>query len=189
MPAPKKAPIDKSQKVDQPTEPQIPKRFVTALYIYLIILLMSIVTIMLLVFALVDRVYAPGAKNGDIDTSKEEVEKPTADYSVLQKLNSQGVLDFLAKGNTGFLYIGRPTCPHCQAFAPILSKVVKEKRLTVYYYDTDAAKSEPEKKNEVLEATNVIGVPSFLFIKDGVIVETLGAKSEESLLEFINLHQ
>lgn len=111
------------------------------------------------------------------------------DYSVLSAVDSQAVIDFIAEKKTGFLYAGRPTCPHCQVFAPILTGVVKEKGLTVFYYDTDAANANAEKKKEALGVIGVTGVPSFMYIEDGVIVERLeNVSSEAALLEFVGSH-
>ena len=111
------------------------------------------------------------------------------DFSVLTSINSQGVLDFLSELKSGFLYAGRPTCPHCQAFAPILIEVVREQNLTVYYYNTDATRGEAQ-RSEVLEALNITGVPTFMYIQNGQIAGVLvNTTSREALIDFISQQQ
>ncbi len=111
-----------------------------------------------------------------------------ADYSVLTELTSQDVVDFFAQKKSGFIYVGRPTCPHCQAFAPVLTSVVKVNNLTVYYYNTDANNSN-EKHDDALTLLNITGVPTFLYVKDGVIAGELGDRSEDDLLKFFATYE
>ena len=120
-------------------------------------------------------------ESGQNDTSSEP------DFSVLTSINSQGVLDFLTEEKSGFLYVGRPSCPVCQVFAPILTEVVKENNLTVFYFNTDETRSESA-WNDALDAVDVPGVPTFMYIRDGQIVARFnnnGIESEDAILEFI----
>lgn len=110
----------------------------------------------------------------------------TPDYSVLSAIDNQDVLDMFADKKSGFVYIGRPTCSSCKVFAPILTKVVKAEKYDIFYYDTDAANEDKELKAEALDKLNVTGVPTFMYIRDGVEVERLeDTRSEEALREFI----
>lgn len=124
------------------------------------------------------------------ESSEDSGKDDEVDYSVLKAIDNQGVLDFMANKETGFLYAGRPTCPHCQVFAPILTSAVKNEKLEVFYYDTDAANSDKNKKSEALAVINVSSVPAFMYIKDGEIVANLSVTdSKDALLEFINQYK
>ena len=83
--------------------------------------------------------------------------------------------NMLNNGSTFFIYIGRPTCPHCAKFAPLLSEVLAENReLRAYHYDTDEAKVENrEKFNELMTRLDITGVPVFFKIQNGFIVDEL----------------
>lgn len=128
-----------------------------------------------------------GTATGDGTVTADGVE---ADYSVMTVMDSQGLLDFLADNDTGFVYLGRPTCPHCRVFAPILTKVVKADGLSVHYYDTDVANSDKDMKKKAMDAVEVYSVPTFMYIEDGVIVERLeNTESEAVLREFVQKYQ
>ena len=108
---------------------------------------------------------------------------------ILQLVRGQALLDFLANKESGFLYVGRETCPVCQEFAPILVSVVDEEGLGVMYFDTDLDR-ETQERITVLETLQVDSVPTMLYIKDGQIAETLvGLTGREGLLEFFNRHR
>lgn len=126
------------------------------------------------------------AESGNnIDASTTDSNEP--DYDVLTSINSQDVLNFITNKDSGFIYVGRPTCPHCRIFAPILTKVVKQRSIDALYYDTDAANSDKDTKNEALDAINVNAVPSFLAIRSGEIIAELDdTESESALNEFVS---
>lgn len=112
------------------------------------------------------------------------------DYSLLTSLDSQSVIDFINNGKTGFIYVGRPTCPSCKQFAPILTQFVKEQGTLIYYYDTDVANEDKPLKTETINLIEVTSVPTFLYIENGVIVDRLGNTNSKSALEaFISDHQ
>jgi hypothetical protein len=70
---------------------------------------------------------------------------------------------------------------------PILTEVIRERRLQVRYYDADVADSELELRNEVLAAVNVTGVPTFMYVREGRVIAVLGdTSSRESLVTFLD---
>ena len=149
----------------------------------------AIVIVIALLAVVVATVASVNSSNNKKDDNQVQEEDGTPDYTVLTNIESQDVLDFLSEKKTGFMYIGRPTCPSCKVFAPILTKDVKAEGYTVYYYDTDVANSDKDLKTETLDALSVTGVPTFMYIKDGVEVERLSnTQSEEALREFIEKH-
>lgn len=126
--------------------------------------------------------------SGDTNTSQnQDQSSDNESYLALKTLDSQGVLDFIATGQTGFLYAGRPTCPHCQVFEPMLTEALTDRKISAYYYDTEAANVDRDKKSEALEVIDVSAVPSFLYIQNGVIVDSLDdVSSEEALSVFLD---
>jgi predicted bacteriocin transport accessory protein len=144
------------------------------------VVLLIIGAISIAVWAINSRNNTPPANN---DTGQNQNDGP--DFSALASIDSQGVLDFLSSGKSGFLYAGRPTCPHCQVFAPILIEVAKEKDLEVFYFNTDVARGE-EARNDALDALGVDGVPNFMYVQGGRVVARLAdTASRDALLEFI----
>ena len=155
--------------------------------ISLCVIVSLVVIIALMVFSTSQIHHTPDQSDDQNSNQTDDTdEEPVADYNVLHPLNSQGVIDFINKRYTGFLYAGRPSCPHCRAFAPILTQVVKDNNLIVYYYNTDAANVDPELKSEALAIIDTRSVPQFMFIRDGEIIARLDDTTNEfALLEFI----
>ena len=60
--------------------------------------------------------------------------------------------------DAGFIYFGRPTCPNCVVFEPILSALAKETRNRVYYLNTDNWRNH-ERFSEAIEHFGVSTVP------------------------------
>lgn len=52
--------------------------------------------------------------------------------------------------DTLFVYVGRPTCPQCKEFEPILQKVLNNQHQSMGYYNTDNARKENEDKLEIM---------------------------------------
>lgn len=128
--------------------------------------------------------------NTSENTPGDENNNESDPYDAFTPVTSQDVLDLIASAGTGFLYVGRPTCPNCTTFAPLLSAVVLENDFTVLYYDTDVAKSNPDLKSQALDAISVEGVPSFMYIENGEIIEKLtDRKTEDSIKAFFDKYQ
>nr|WP_205397174.1 thioredoxin domain-containing protein [Streptococcus lutetiensis] len=81
------------------------------------------------------------------------------------------------------LFIGRPTCPFCQRFEPMLSHVAKDNQLDVYYINSEQVTAELE---ELRSTYKVATVPGLLVAKTGhVKVVCDSSLSEEAILDFI----
>ncbi|MDR0955656.1 MAG: thioredoxin family protein, partial [Candidatus Nomurabacteria bacterium] len=93
---------------------------------------------------------------------------------------------------SGFLYVGRPSCEHCQAFSPLLNKAIKNvKASDVYYYNIDdATAADQNAMNQILSQLNVTGTPTFMFMKDGQEHARLSDTTDESAIEtFLKKYQ
>jgi len=114
-----------------------------------------------------------------------------ADMTVLARLISEDILDLLEYGWSELVFVGRSTCPYCQAFAPKLTKVVAENDYRVWYYDTDvASQADEELYVKVMTTLGIEGVPSFIFISGGEVVDRLAdTQSEAAIVEFIERYK
>lgn len=69
------------------------------------------------------------------------------------------------------VYVGRPSCPDCQAFQPILQEVLEENNWgKLDYYNTDRA-SEKNRKAMIsaLKQVKIDSVPSLIAFKNGKV--------------------
>lgn len=85
-------------------------------------------------------------------------------------------------------YIGRPTCPICVEFPPILEEVIEEDQIDVYYYNTDTAReADASVLSEMMERLDVTGVPTLMAIENGTEVDRLvGESTKEEIQAFLN---
>lgn len=94
--------------------------------------------------------------------------------------------ELLSRGNKFVLLLGRPGCPHCVAFKPVITNVANNKGVDVYYLNTDTI--------ETLEAWESIwnlveqeGTPTVAVIENNKLVNsTAGEMTTEDLLIFLN---
>lgn len=117
-----------------------------------------------------------------------DAEKFAAEYSEVEKDNlfvyksGEEIVELLEHG-TGVIFLGFPSCPWCQAYAPMLNDVAKTVGIDAIYYhntyddwqnDTDVYKKITEILGSNLqfdEAGNRhLYVPNTVFVKDGVII-------------------
>lgn len=85
----------------------------------------------------------------------------------LESIDSKGFYERLNSNKLNVVYIGRPTCPDCAEFQPILEEKVKGNNLKVYYYNTDDAKKNNMKDfNKIKDELNIKYVP-VLILYDG----------------------
>ncbi|WP_099222424.1 thioredoxin fold domain-containing protein [Listeria costaricensis] len=93
--------------------------------------------------------------------------KKTARESVLQDVDTASLEQFLQKKQTGFVYIGRPSCPYCQDFQKKLKQSLTNNQQKAYYYNTDQARENGEDFVAMDESLSVKVVPTLLFISNG----------------------
>ena len=92
-------------------------------------------------------------------------------------------------GEGFFVYIGRPTCPHCIAFEPTLEETLQYLDQELRYFQIDlAAEADDESEMtmaEILGELGVAGVPRIVYIENGVAIDALsGNQAQEYVLEF-----
>lgn len=119
-----------------------------------------------------------------------ELQAYNAATAKFNQVNSRAVYNMLSSQQTGFIYIGRPTCPYSRAFGPRLASVIAETKTEINYYNTDAADSDTEARAIVFNALGINAVPTFIYIKGGVIVDRLAdTTSASSIKSFIQKYQ
>ncbi|MEF3355123.1 thioredoxin family protein [Paenibacillus sp. GYB006] len=116
-------------------------------------------------------------------SDKEEESK------VLTAVTNDEVSTFLEHGESGFLYVGRPTCPFCREFMPVLEKASQSTGQTVYYYNTDEGREQDEEKlGTLLDRLKIESVPALLYIENGEEADRLtpGTIDQEAIAAFLN---
>ncbi|WP_257875541.1 thioredoxin domain-containing protein, partial [Leuconostoc citreum] len=73
-------------------------------------------------------------------------------------------------GKASYIYFGRPSCPHCRDFAPVIKEVNRMKGYNIYYYNTDSSDFGPVARNLVYNIIKIPGVPTILCLKNQKIV-------------------
>lgn len=89
--------------------------------------------------------------------------------------------------DTLFVYVGRPRCPQCKEFEPILRKVLNNQHQSMGYYNTDNARKENEDKLEIMaDSLGINSIPAIIKIVDGKVIDRIiGLKNEKAIEEFI----
>lgn len=93
-------------------------------------------------------------------------------------------------GTGTFVYIGRPTCPFCREFEPILEGALSDLGQELPYFETDLADQEDvDRRVEIMSQLGLQGVPVIVYIVNGEAVEALsGVQQQETVLEFFDRH-
>lgn len=88
------------------------------------------------------------------------------------------------------IIIERTGCGYCEQYMPIVTEVAKEKKIPVYYIDTDTLTAEEmnllSTKNNYLKK-NKWGTPTTLFMLGDRVLDSIGGYVEkESVLSFLD---
>ncbi len=87
--------------------------------------------------------------------------------SYFTKVNAQEAQNGIDEETGYVLFIGRPTCPYCQRFAPKLAQVARESNVTVYYLKSDD-QADARGIDALRQKYNVTTVPGLLVGDQGV---------------------
>lgn len=141
---------------------------------------------------------------------KNNIEKALVILIIFSVLSSIG-LQFLQKNSgqikqadeikdiynlhDGYIYFGRPSCPACKRFKPILNLISKERNLKFNYFNSDYFRNEknvPENSlMMIFQKYNIDSIPHLAYIEDGEIQEiitsdTLGNKDKSKAYRNVN---
>lgn len=123
---------------------------------------------------------------------KNNIEKALVILIIFSVLSSIG-LQFLQKNSgqikqadeikdiynlhDGYIYFGRPSCPACKRFKPILNLISKERNLKFNYFNSDYFRNEknvPENSlMMIFQKYNVDSIPHLAYIENGEIQKIL----------------
>ncbi len=123
----------------------------------------------------------------------EDVEYP---LTLAGEVGSQQIkyTDYVTKVENGdaFIFvIERAGCGYCEMYMPIIEEVAKEKKIPIYYIDTDTLTSEEYVEltttNSYLKRNTSWGTPTTLFmLGDRVLDSISGYVDKETFLKFID---
>jgi len=60
------------------------------------------------------------------------------DTRVFEKISYEKFFELIELGDHQIVYVGKPTCPQCRLFVPILSSILEYEAECIYYFDVDS---------------------------------------------------
>lgn len=102
----------------------------------------------------------------------------------IKEISKQQVGQMFAEKSDFFLYVGRPTCPDCEAFYPILQEIVSAKGQRIYYYNTEAKASEKHKMRKFVESLGIDEIPMVLQVEQGKIKARYNGQRDKDIDDF-----
>ncbi|WP_124065043.1 thioredoxin family protein [Clostridium sp. E02] len=100
-------------------------------------------------------------------------------YELIPIQSIQELSDIVQSSNSAYIYFGRPTCPDCSDFIPILEKELQLAKTNVYYFNTDRFNKEPEYEN-VIKTFQIIWIPALYETESGNITNSFDLKFEQN---------
>ena len=107
----------------------------------------------------------------------------------LNKMSYTQYEEKVANGDAFIVIIERASCGYCEMYMPIVEEVAKEKKIPIYYIDTDELTSEEANKlsttNDYLKKNNW-GTPTTLFMLGDRVLDSIGGYTEkDSVVAFL----
>lgn len=79
---------------------------------------------------------------------------------------------------SGYIYFGRPSCPSCQIFYPILQLASQRENKQIWYFNTDYFRTKKKlPEYEILPVCNkykISRVPVLIYVENGKIIDSFG---------------
>ncbi len=126
-------------------------------------------------------------------TEKIDIDYPVTLYGEagMHQVDYKGYRELVDSNEPFIFVIERKNCGYCQMYMPILEEVTKEKKISIYYIDTEAVDSTDISKlsseNKYLKKHSDWGTPTTIFMKGENILDALGGYVEkDSFLSFID---
>lgn len=104
-----------------------------------------------------------------------------SNYRVNLKDTTEIDVDGLDKAVNGklagdyYIFIGRPTCPYCRKFSPVVNKLSKNNK--IYYFNTDANQTTEKLKKIVKQQLKIQTVPYITYVHDGKVAKGISDSS------------
>ena len=109
----------------------------------------------------------------------------------LTSINIDEYLSLLDGSEASVIYIGRPTCSHCQVQKPIMEHIVYKYDVKIHYLDTDELDDDGISKLQSSDEyfSEGWGTPLTLVVKDGSIKDKVsGESSTADLVEMFKMY-
>lgn len=123
--------------------------------------------------------------SAQIKTHNEEqsIKITTQEYetniAAATKINSEDFQNKVKDKEDFVVYFGRPTCPYCREFSPILNKAIQKTGKEVFYIQTRTDKKD-KTLNKVRDTYKIESVPNVLRFKAGKLVSIY----DETIMDF-----
>jgi len=142
----------------------------------------KIIGIILIVMAALIAIFiiASVIESNDFQFGRDDAGRDDAGREELFYIGNDDMYEILndRSGEGFFVYIGRPTCPNCREFEPVLRETLQSLGGEMRYFQTDIARESDDVSAmttiDILNLINVPGVPSTVFIVNGEVVDRLG---------------
>lgn len=105
--------------------------------------------------------------------------KPKETYQLIPIKNVELLSTLIQDSDETYIYFGRPTCPDCANFSPLLEGELKSAKVNAYYFNTDVFRSDPE-FNNVITMFDVDWVPAFYKVGRGHIIDKFDLQLERN---------
>lgn len=120
---------------------------------------------------------ATKAKNDEKTEYQKNIES-------LYSISAKEVGEKIRNEDSFYIYFGRESCEYCREFLPKLNYIVKEKKIKVFYLNTQNTDNDT-KIRQIRDTLNVEYVPEFIYVsKKGKSIERYD-KDMVTLLEFV----
>jgi len=163
----------------------------------ILIVMVALITVFIIANMIESNIETDEPNNATDEPNNETTENETLtdteyDDETLFYIGNSDMYEILNdQSNTGFfVYIGRPTCPHCRDFEPTLRETLRYLGQELRYFQTDLASTLNDQSemtvSEILNALGVRGVPATVFIVNGEVVDELATsdRTQEGIAEF-----
>ncbi|PQF23602.1 thioredoxin family protein [Enterococcus mundtii] len=113
--------------------------------------------------------------------------KPLEPKNTLTLISNSQLQAMVDKKEDAIIYFGRPTCPQCQEFEPLLRKTLAKNKTSIYYYNTDEArKDNSDTLSNFSAKLDVDTVPTVIKLSKGKTIDKIvGIKTTDAIYEFI----
>lgn len=152
-----------------------------------IIILISVILTVIIAANIITDAYSSFVKFGKKgDTSSfKTVEKESftqeVDTEYLSNISKEEIYKLKNNKKDAWIYIGRPSCPDCQAYYPQLLKQLKDNQIKIYYFNTECKASEKSNMKQFVEEMGIVEIPSIICIKNGKVSAVYKCLIEDDL--------
>ncbi len=112
------------------------------------------------------------------------VEKePKVENDFLREVTVEKYIQLLRSDEISVIYIGQPSCPHCQRAKPVLMEIAEEYQLTINYVDTSKFDNETYtafNNSHVDFKEGRWGVPLIIIVSDNKIIDKQAGFPQEN---------